>query len=205
MSANGVRVSCEETPLVRITPEAKRRLDAYMRAVPTEVSGLCRVKQEGAGVFLITEVLLYEQEVTAGSTDIDQGAVATFLTDQVSAGKDVANLRGWWHKHPSSLFWSPTDTDTITTLGSEWMISIVGNTRGEYLVRLDLYKPVRLTLDGLQLHLSTAPLEKEEKEVAAEVKKKVREKVYTYPTYGGGYGRPVGGYRGGKWGGYDDF
>jgi proteasome lid subunit RPN8/RPN11 len=160
-------------PRVFITLQAKQRLDLYIQLCPDEISGLGRVERLGED-FLITEVFLFKQRVSGASTELSEKDIAEWLTDLVRQGKDPSKIKLWWHSHASmGTYWSSTDEKTISRFATDWMISLVGNKRGEYCVRLDIYKPIRLTLDGLPLEVYWP----EDKELKAEVEKEIREKV----------------------------
>lgn len=161
-------------PRVFITPEAKQKLDLYIRLCPEEISGLGQVEHRSSDL-LITEVYLFEQEVSQVSTDLSQEDVAKWLIELIEAGEDPAEIKLWWHSHRKwRTFWSPTDQGTASCFANGWMISIVGNQQGEYKVRLDIYKPFHLTFDDLPLEIEVPEDEGLRGEVEAEIKEKVR-------------------------------
>jgi hypothetical protein len=165
------------TPRVLITLEAKKRLDLYIKLADGEISGLGRVRRLGPD-FLIEEVFLFEQESGPGDTELDPDSVAGWLTELIRRGEDPSQIKLWWHSHATmSVFWSGTDEATASRFANSWMISVVGNKRGEYLCRLDLYEPVRLTIDGLRLEVHWSEDSALRTEVEAEIKEKVRKKV----------------------------
>ena len=93
----------------------------------------------------INEVHLLEQECTDTATELDPEAVATLLM-----GLDrPEHARAWIHSHSDmQCFWSNTDEDCIEGLANEsFLISIVVNKAGDYRCRVDLFRPVRLTID----------------------------------------------------------
>lgn len=161
-------------PRVFITPEAKQRLDLYIEAADGEISGLGTVSRLGND-FLITAVHLFEQVCTGASTDLSSEDVAKFLLASVRAGLETDQLKLWWHSHVNmGVFWSGTDETTASRFGNGFMLAVVGNKRGEFLARLDLYEPIRLTLDCLQFEVRQEPTEAMRAEVMAEVAAKVK-------------------------------
>lgn len=177
-----MKATCPNPPRVLITPEAKQRLDMYISLCNEEISGLGRVSRFGND-FLIEEVLLFSQEVTAGSTDLEEEDVSNFLLESVQAGLDPANLKLWWHSHVNGgCFWSGTDEGTAGRFANGWMISVVGNKRGEYKVRIDLYEPVRITVDELDLQVYQAENFELRTRIQAEIAQKVRRKVVIQPA-----------------------
>lgn len=176
-------------PIIAITPDAKAKLDAYIGICKQEISGLGVVSRHPNWKFLIEDIILFSQEVTAGTTDLDEETLHQFLTEAVNQNLDPSALKLWWHSHVNgSCFWSGIDTETIdkALLGNDWMLSIVGNKKGEYKCRLDTYNPVRIALDELPLQLQQVTDVGLWKQLKEEVKEKVRKKKYT--TYQGGIG-----------------
>jgi hypothetical protein len=93
-------------------------------------------------------------------------------------------------------FWSGTDESTAGKFGNGWMVSLVVNRKGEYKCRLDVYEPVPLVVDNIELEIAYAPVAREVKEaIEAEVKEKVSSK--SYGTGFQGNGCCGGGYTGG--------
>lgn len=160
-------------PTVWIDEDAKRQMDAYIQAVTTEISGLGYVENRN-GYFYVTRVLLFPQIVSSGDTEISQAAVADYMYNELQAGRSTKMMRVWWHSHATmGVFWSGRDNQTIEGFRNEWMVSIVGNHAGEYLARLDSYKP--LSIEGVDLEIKTAYRRDNrlEKSVRDEIKAKV--------------------------------
>lgn len=182
-----MKVTCDKKPDVFITMSAKEKLDCYLRLCDEEISGLGTVLRQN-GLFVINDVLLFKQEVTAGSTDLDEETISKFIIQSVMDGHDVENLKMWWHSHVNGgCFWSSTDNDTANKFNNEWMISIVGNKKGEYKVRIDLYSPVRVTVDEIDLQVYY-PVSKEMTEkIKAEIEEKVKKKEFDFSGILGPY------------------
>ena len=139
-------------PQVRIPEKVWKRLMAYIEVCPMEVGGLGAVEWR-EGDLVVTDIFLLEQAVTAASTKLDPAAVARFVADWVRRGRDSEHLRFWWHSHADmGVFWSATDLQTIRELSEEnFLVSLVGNRRGETLTRLTVSKPVPFAVDGLSV------------------------------------------------------
>jgi hypothetical protein len=94
-------------------------------------------------------------------------------------GGDPSEWRLWWHSHVNfQAFWSGTDTDTIDDFDTEedkgnWFLSIVGNKKGEYKTRLDVFKPFRYTFEELPVELEID--EELDKEIDEEMRAKIKE------------------------------
>jgi len=163
------------SPRVLMTTDVKRRLDLYIAEAIGEISGLGTVVQIGND-FLVEEIFLLPQKCTLGSTDMSAEGIADFLYERVQSSLSVSNIRLWWHSHVmGDVYWSATDNGTIESSfpNASWVVSVVGNKRGDYLSRLDIYKPFRLTTNGLPvaLHLGV------DENLLAEVRSEVDQKV----------------------------
>ena len=95
----------------------------------------------------IESVHLFDQSCTDASTELDPTALAKFLTRCDQPEK----VRCWTHSHGGmKTFWSQTDDECIEGLENEsFLVSIVVNKAGDLKCRVDLYQPVRLTLDDV--------------------------------------------------------
>jgi hypothetical protein len=64
-------------------------------------------------------------------------------------GIDPRTLRLWLHSHAEmGTFWSTTDAETIAGLCNDgFVLSIVTNKKGAMLARVDLFEPIRHTID----------------------------------------------------------
>jgi hypothetical protein len=181
----GMIISCEKNPEVYITQEAKSHLDAYVDICPDEISGLGHVTRKG-NVLTIESILLFTQEVSSGSTDLDGDDVAKFIQEAIQGGQDPSTLKLWWHSHVNmGTFWSGTDTSTIDRFLNGWMLSIVTNKKREYKTRLDIYEPspIRIIMDDLHLYVQSETDTTLIKRLETEVRQKVRKKTYPTTTY----------------------
>lgn len=178
-------------PVIYVAPKVLDKLDAYIAACHVELSGLGTAKQIGKD-FLVDDILLLPQECSSASTVLDDEAVAKLIVAAMNEGHDPAKLRVWWHSHCDfGTFWSGTDDATINVLGGgDWLISIVGNKAQHYLARLDLYQPMRLTLDRLEMVVHRSVNHRLYESLEEEVKQKVR--IVPLPAYMYGYGHGYG-------------
>lgn len=148
---------------VKISSEVSSELMYIVKKVaPDEVSGLGEVEVQD-GKIIVTRIFLLPQIVSGGSTVMETAGLAAFL----GAYDNPEKLKLWWHSHgQGSVFWSTTDTATIKMLMGmgEWLLSVVFNSHGEYLGRLDVMKPVPLPPLSVSLS-SEVVLSKERREV----------------------------------------
>lgn len=129
-------------PVVYISFGVLQKLHFYIHSVDTEISGLGLVRQVGRD-FLVEDIFLLRQKSNLSKTILDKDAIAELM---MSLGPNISFLRVWWHSHgDGEVFWSPTDNGQIRDFGSGWIISIVGNTRNQFLARIDTFDP-RLTI-----------------------------------------------------------
>ena len=153
-------------------------LCAYVDHYDTEVSGCGMVqriehrfkseeKDEPDTVeieFAIQEVYLPKKQTnSAAHTEIDDDCIAELVTDLLKEGKDTEHLRLHWHSHADmGTFHSGTDEDNYATLSNgDFLVSLVINKAHKFLGRVDYFKPLRVTLNNLSVHMqmevSTAP------------------------------------------------
>lgn len=179
-------------PEIFIGATAYNKMKVFIDAATGEISGLGYVKNVG-NKFYIDDIVLLKQECSTATTDLDPDALSEYFTECIENGVDTSTLKLWWHSHAHmGVFWSSTDENTIQTLNDEWMISIVSNKRGEILARLDIYKPLRVTLNNLPVKIYYPYDVALEKSWRDEVKEKVKSfypAAYTYGTKAasGGY------------------
>jgi hypothetical protein len=145
-------------PVVFISSKALSKLQGYISLVDGEISGFGEVEKYGERNFLINDLFLFGQKNDDVSTDLDMDQITDFMSKAMDEGRDLSKLKLWWHSHGNfAPIWSHDDDDAISHLhNSGWMLSVVGSKKHGYEVRLDVFKPVKLTLYGLRfMHLDT--------------------------------------------------
>ena len=156
-----------------LLPEVEERMRHYTNLAAGEVSGLGTVEEFNGG-FLVTDLFLPKQTCSPGGTELDQESVATLLMELDQAGKDSGALRYWFHSHGDlDVFWSRTDEECINNLANgDYVLSLVTNKRGHMLARLDIFRPVRVTIDQVPVSVrstSESLVERCRQEVAMNV------------------------------------
>jgi hypothetical protein len=141
---------------------AHEKLWAWTKLAKGEVSMLGLVEDTPAGP-AITDLFLLRQTCTSATTDMDQADVAKLLFDLAAAGLE-GQLRAWVHSHATmDVFWSRTDDDCVEGLAAEpYCVSVVVNKRGDVRARVDVFRPVRFTIDDVPVKLRTPSLGLEE-------------------------------------------
>jgi len=160
-----------------LLPEVEERIRHFAKLAAGEVSGLGLVEEVNGG-FLVTQVFLPRQECTPGGTELDQEWVAALLVTLEEEGLDSGGLKFWWHSHAGMpTFWSQTDEECIAGLANDnFYTSLVTNKAGEMLARLDIFKPVHVTIDCVPVvvrHESRDLLERCRKEFEEKVEEKL--------------------------------
>lgn len=176
---------------VHFTHMALAKLRAYIANVENEVGGLGQVTYNAEkNLFLITDIYLIEQTVSAASTLLSPEGLMKFYNErtQINPADDYSQYKLWWHSHYNfQTFWSGTDEATIESLDQEtpennWFLSVVGNQAGSMIARLDVYSPFRFTRNNIPIFKEEYPSEVEEM-VKADIEAKVKtiRVVNTYP------------------------
>lgn len=132
-------------PTIRIPIDVWQKMMGYVLSCEVEVNGLGYIDRSGGNGFVLDEVFILDQTVSALSANIDEATLHRHMHEMVAAGQDTGRLRFQWHSHvhmPARF--SPTDLDTINSYGGDWVISLVANKRGEFEARLDVYRPFRV-------------------------------------------------------------
>ena len=178
-------------PVVLVTAVALQKIRAWTAIAKGEFSALGTVEVIG-GQLLITDVFLVEQTSGTGSTEMDDEGVARLLIALEEAGEDSSQLRCWIHSHGGmDAFWSGTDEQCIRDLRNDsFVVSWVCNKAGDDRLRLDLFEPVQLTVDHLQMKMHAEDLGLVEW-CAEEFARKVEE-VSLVTRKGRRSGRPAG-------------
>ncbi|MDR1300446.1 MAG: Mov34/MPN/PAD-1 family protein [Candidatus Nomurabacteria bacterium] len=119
----------------------------FTKSCQYEIAGFGYVDQLADGSLTITEAFILKQSVTNASVDTDAEVIALHMTEMVRKGEDPGRMRLQWHSHVDMrAYFSAIDTGQIARYDCPWMVSLVVNKRGEYDIRLDMYKPFRVQI-----------------------------------------------------------
>lgn len=170
--------------------EIYHKLFTYISLTNIEISGLGIVEMVN-DVFLIKDIFLIDQENTQAHTSLDKDSIAKKQFEMIQQRIDPSHMKFWWHSHNTmSTSWSGTDDACCEAYNNdEWLLSIVANHKREIRCRLDLYKPIRMTLDGLEVIIQDASVSKMDditKQCKADMEKHVKEKKFTKAVVGYG-------------------
>lgn len=143
-----------QMPRIGITKRAFCKFQSYIQITQGEISGRGDLETLKNGDLSIKDLFLFKQITTESNTILDSTALAVFMTETIKTGYDRNRMRVWWHSHGEyGVGWSKDkDERTIKTLSkTNYLISIVGNKRGDILTRLDIQQPISVTIHGFKL------------------------------------------------------
>jgi len=129
-------------PRVFITLEAVKKIQCFTQLASGEINGLGIVEKK-RNDFIITNAFILKQKVSRASAEIDPMA----LNQYVAECEDPSKLVLQWHSHGDGpVYFSRRDIATISGWLGDYIISLVVNKKGDYLCRLDLFKPFYIGL-----------------------------------------------------------
>lgn len=96
-------------PEVRYTPFVYKAIQHIVASQPQEIGWLGLVETKDYG-YLVTDLYIPEQTVSAAETDIDQDAMAALAIEIDEAGLDPSKLLYWGHSHVNMAV-SPSHQD----------------------------------------------------------------------------------------------
>lgn len=143
----GVEVQYRESalPNMLITKKAINKMKIYIDECDKEISWLGTVENSD-NIYLIKDVMLFEQEVSSVTTDIDETDLNNFAHNKIEElgdeGVDFLNsIKMWGHSHVNmSTFASGTDDESMEIFedgGHDFYIRLIGNKKGS--LKLDLF------------------------------------------------------------------
>lgn len=129
-------------------PEAlDKKIKLYSTLAQGEISWIGETVLTPSGIKIL-DIFLIKQSTTPVNTKLNDSAYSDFIIDYVQSGKDVVNLKLWLHSHGIyDVGWSVKDEKTIETHSrADYFVSLVTNKAGQYLARVDIFKPLRITV-----------------------------------------------------------
>lgn len=141
------------SPLMTIycNATAMQKFWYWVDMAPGEVGAL-GLLGEYRGSPLIEDFFLAKQEVTQAHVEYDQDDIARIMLELAQRDPPrEADLRARVHSHGGmSTFWSREDDDDIDRSGaSPLMVSVLVNKKREMRVRVDIFDPIRVTIDDI--------------------------------------------------------
>lgn len=144
-------------PIVRIQQHCWTKMYGWCRAAKSEVSGMGMARIED-GAFVVYDVFFPKQYCSSGWTELDDEHLSILQQKLFQNGRNMNEFRFWWHTHYNfSTFWSGQDesmAQALATCNTEWSLSLVINQMGDYKCRIDLKKPIDVTIDDIKVHVT---------------------------------------------------
>jgi len=134
---------------VILTAEVWERMRAYVDLCPDEISGIGKIERDEDKNMIVTDIVLFEQSVSAAHANITAEALAKFQVEMVKKGESLKDWCFWWHSHANmDVFFSATDTGTIDdSTDFPYLVSLVTNKAHDFVARVDIYEPFRMHTD----------------------------------------------------------
>ncbi len=132
-----------------VLPDALfRELHYHFSVSVKEFQLMGMVRHDPHNRFVVDEWVFNPHTAGSAHADIDQDTFPLWLDMLEEQGKDLNMLRVQVHSHGIlDAYFSFTDVATIRDAYScDWMISIVGNKVGAMFARLDIYKPIPVSM-----------------------------------------------------------
>lgn len=154
-----------------------QKLRAYVDNTRYEISGLGKISRKD-DVITVEDVRIFHQKVSSAETVLNHKELAAFYDEIIKEEGDLSQWKLWWHSHATfDTFFSGVDKATIEDFDSEmvednWMLSIVVNHKADLLARLDVFYPLRITLNDLDWDISY-----EDRQIKLGVLDEIAEKV----------------------------
>ena len=172
---------------IKVTPLALAKMNDYIHLCPEEIGWLGLVTVN-ATEYVITDVILFKQEVTAATTEIDENSLAEIVNEILVnnpgvAGLNIVNsLRMWGHSHvymgvtPSGQ--DDAQMNVFNTNGVDYFIRAIGNKSGKLRFDIYYYEKGVAYMDvewSVQSQIDTEM----RANIKAEIEEKVKKRVYT--------------------------
>ena len=169
-------------PEVRYTPYVHKVIQHIVAHQPQEIGWLGLVDKTAYG-YLVTDLYIPQQTVSAAETDIDQDAMAALALEIDEAGLDPSKLLYWGHSHVNMAV-SPShqDEQQIASFveNSPFFIRGIYNKYGDR--KVDVYdKQSNTVFQCVKDTVDTPELTKQEvKDLNSLMKSNLQKPVYTY-------------------------
>lgn len=103
-------------PTVFITYEALAKMKQYVDQSDGEIGWLAYVEnEEETQTYIVTDTVLFEQEVTAVTTDLDEDGLMKYANELIEQGRtdELSKVKCWGHSHVN-MGVTPSGTDDST-------------------------------------------------------------------------------------------
>ena len=190
--------------------KAAEKMAEYIKQATGEISGLGQSFLTGRDTVTVKDIWLWKQECSAATTEVlNHDAMIECAMEAVAQGAPMDQINVWWHSHANmGVFFSGQDQDTIDNwVNNRFLVSIVGNKKGDFAARVDIKEPIPCTIDNVPVSREWSGNAELAAQVTQEIALKVQTKKWAAMPYSGSLknkrGQFQGGKNGQKWGGYN--
>ena len=144
--------------------ELWQRLREYVIAsLPNEVTGIGAIEVINSREVKVTDIFLPQQKVNAGYSQFTKGELGMIISNFVRNNPARAgDLCFRWHSHAyGNVFWSAIDESDIDSWKGDYVFNLFTNAKGDVLIRLDIFKPLRVTIPEVKLVVDYPELDDE--------------------------------------------
>ena len=117
-------------------------------SLPNEVTGIGLVELEPKtdDHYRVTKIFLPKQSVNPVFSQFSETGLNEIISDVIAEDvQDAVKLRFRWHSHGNSkVFYSDIDNADIEKCESDWVFNLIVNARGDYCIRFDQLRPIRI-------------------------------------------------------------
>lgn len=161
--------------------KAAQKLAEYIHQASGEISGLGQSVLTGRDTITVKDIWIWKQECTASTTEVlDHNAMIECAMEAVAEGAPMDEVNVWWHSHANmGVFFSTQDQTTIDEwVNNRFLVSIVGNKKGDFAARVDIKEPIMATLENVPVSRSWGGDDELKARVAQEIAAKVQVKAW---------------------------
>lgn len=141
-----------------------QQMREYVNAsLPNEVTGIGAIQILNPHEVKVTHIFLPKQSVSAGYSQFAKGELGRIISNFVGNNPACAGkLCFRWHSHAhGGVFWSSIDEQDISSWKGNHVFNLVTNANSDVLIRLDCFKPFRITIHDVKLAIDYPELSKE--------------------------------------------
>ena len=152
-------------------------------SLKAEVGGMAVVVEDKESDWEIINPVILKQEVSSGNCVLDKDALAEYYTRTAKKMGKKDFRFCWWHSHHTmAAFWSSTDLKAIDEYNDgDFSFALVVNLKGEYKLRVSVWKPVEVHED---VELTILGLSRVTKAIKKDVEKYCDKELSTWKKPG---------------------
>jgi hypothetical protein len=186
------RGDVKDKPKLTLSQVAFKKIHTWTRKAVEDAGvecsglGIVRFRPEYNDYLVENVWLIKPEKIGRADVDMDPMAVTYLMSDLLEKKVDMKKLRFHWHSHADfGVGWSANDDNTcrnVFATGSPWTISLVVNSKGKHLARMDFplekkdpIHQIPVFLEVPMWHNTTTEIMEEYEENCGEILRKKRE------------------------------